>query len=136
MITAVDTSVLLDIFGADPTFGRRSREALRQCIAEGSVVASAIVWAEVAAYFPSGSAAGDAMTRLGVAFGPLDRDAALRAGAAWKLYRARGGTRARVVADFLIGAHALTSADRLLSRDRGFYRSYFRGLVLLDPTAE
>jgi predicted nucleic acid-binding protein len=134
MITAVDTSVLLDIFGADPSFGPRSREALRRCMAEGGVIACAIVWAEVAASFPSGIAAGEAMSRLGVELGPLERDAALRAGAAWKLYRARGGTRARVIADFLIGAHALTHAERLLTRDRGFYRSYFRGLVVLDPT--
>lgn len=28
MITAVDTDVLLDVFGADPTFGAASKEAL------------------------------------------------------------------------------------------------------------
>jgi hypothetical protein len=39
-----------------------------------------------------------------------------------------------VIADFLIGAHATTAADRLLSRDRGFYRRYFKGLTLLDPS--
>jgi predicted nucleic acid-binding protein len=136
VITAVDTSVLLDVFGADPTFGVRSRDAVRQCIADGSLIACDIVWAEVAANFPSGSAARDAMARLGVGFGPLDRDAALAAGAAWRLYRARGGSRARVIADFLIGAHALAHAARLLTRDRGFFRSYFRTLVVLDPTAE
>jgi hypothetical protein len=27
MITAVDTNVLLDVFGADPEFGQRSAEA-------------------------------------------------------------------------------------------------------------
>ena len=52
MITAVDTNVLLDVFGADETFGERSRTALRRCLAEGSVVACDPVWAEVASFFP------------------------------------------------------------------------------------
>jgi hypothetical protein len=40
-----------------------------------------------------------------------------------------------VVADFLVGAHALAQADRLLTRDRGFHRRAFAGLVIVDPSA-
>lgn len=135
MITAVDTSVLLDVFAADPTFGPRSREALRSCIAQGGLVACEVVWTEVTTFFPSLAAARHAMERLGSDFSAITLETALEASKAWKAYRKRGGQRARVAADFLIGAHALCQADRLLTRDRGFYRSYFKRLTIVDPTA-
>lgn len=74
------------------------------------------------------------MTTLGAAFSMLEKRSADRAGEAWRSYRKRGGSRQRVVADFLIGAHASLQADRLLTRDRGFYRSYFPDLTVVDPT--
>jgi predicted nucleic acid-binding protein len=135
VITAVDTNVLLDVFGADAAFGASSREALRACSRAGALVACEVVWAEASAAFPSARAAGEAITRLGVEFSALRLETALAAGAAWKLYRGRGGQRTRVIADFLVGAHALAAADRLLTRDRGFYRSYFRRLRVLDPAS-
>jgi predicted nucleic acid-binding protein len=51
MITAVDTNVLLDVFGADPEFGQRSAEALRACLREGRLVACEVVWAETASFY-------------------------------------------------------------------------------------
>lgn len=121
------------MFGADPTHGEASREALRRCLAEGSVIACEAVFAEVAACFGD---PGDALAQLAalpVGFSPLGEQAALLAGASFRDYRRRGGNRDQVVADFLIGAHAADEADRLLTRDRGFYRAYFKGLNLVDP---
>ena len=135
MITAVDTSVLLDVFGADHTFGTASGDFVRRGIAEGQLVACEVVWAEVGGFFPSPAQACEAMQWLGVEFSPLTLETALEAAAAWKNYRRRGGPRSRVAADFLIGAHAMQQADRLLTRDCGFYRQYFKPLVLLDPSA-
>ena len=134
MITAVDTNVLLDVFTADPRHGAASREALRRSWAEGSLIACEVVWAEVAAAFADSLAASRALTGLEVAFDPLDRETALAAGLAWQQYRNSGGTRRRILADLLIGVHASSRAERLLTRDRGFYRSTFQNLSILDPS--
>lgn len=136
MITAVDTNVLLDVFKPDPSFGPLSAAALRRCLAEGALVACEAVWAEVAGQFRDSRSATRALERLGVTFDPVDSETALVAGSAWRRYRAGGGERLRVVADFLIGAHADRRADRLLTRDRGFYRTYFRSLKVVDPAQE
>jgi predicted nucleic acid-binding protein len=134
MITAVDSNILLDILGADPNFGPASSRALRTALRQGQLIACEVVWAEVASSFVSAAATRSAMELLSLEFRPLTMEAALAAGIAWKEYRARGGPKTRVTADFLIGAHALRQADRLLTRDRGFYRSYFKRLTIVDPT--
>lgn len=74
------------------------------------------------------------MVAAEVSFAAFDERGSLRAGSAWHEYRRSGGSRERVIADFLIGAHAGQFADRLLTRDRGFYRRYFSELEVLDPT--
>jgi predicted nucleic acid-binding protein len=128
--------VLIDVFGGDERFGPDSSTAVRQSRADGSLVACDVVWAEVAGGFSSPAAAEEALHRLGVAFSPISAGAAAIAGGAWAEYRRRGGSRARLIPDFLIAAHALSHAETLLTRDRGFYGRYFPELRLLDPTAE
>lgn len=38
-----------------------------------------------------------------------------------------------MITDLLIGVHAMSRAERLLTRDRGFYRSAVQSLVILEP---
>ena len=134
MITAVDTNVLIDVFSGSLKFGPSSAEMLRSVISDGAVVACDVVWTEAGAMFDRDAQFIEAMQSLGVAYSPTQQNTALFAARAWHTYRSRGGRRQRVAADFLIGAHAMEQADRLLTRDRGFYRDYFGKLRVIDPT--
>lgn len=134
MITAIDTNVLIDVFGADKNFGLLSRDAIKKASYEGQIVACEVVWAEVASIFEKSEPCLKAMELIGAQFSPMSHEASLKAALAWRKYRQSGGKRDRIAADFLIGAHAFTEGFRLLTRDRGFYRSHFRTLKVWDPT--
>lgn len=127
--------MLLDVLGADASFGERSRRALRAAYDGGALLACDVVWAEVRAHFDRDDHFEEALAVLGVRFDPIGREASLTAGRLWReSRRAAEAVRDRVVADFLIGAHAAVQADALLTRDRGFYRRYFK-LQVVDPGA-
>ena len=134
MITAVDTNILIDILEPDPVFGQASKEALRRCLQEGSVIACEVVWAEVVtAYSNKKNQVVDILNRIGIEYSPMPLEAALEAAACWYAFRKKNKVRDRIVADFLVGGHGLILGDRLLTRDRGFYRGYFKGLKVISP---
>ena len=129
MITAVDTSVLVDVFIDDAPDHDRSEERLRIALQYGPVIACDIVYAELVPSFDDRSALDRALGEVGVRLSPVDSSIAYEAGLRWMRYRRAGGPRERIMADFLIGAHAVAEAESLLTRDRGFYGTYFPELA-------
>ena len=131
MITFVDTNILLDVFLPDPEFGEKSSEYLERSFHEGSLIINEIVYAELASQFSSQRLLDKTLLKLGIRILSIDRETAYTAGIAWQQYRRAGGKRERIISDFLIGAHALVHTDRLLTRDRGFYKKYFKNLKMI-----
>jgi predicted nucleic acid-binding protein len=141
---AVDSNVLIDFIGNDGVAGDAADEALRRALGSGPVVACDIVVAEVVTGLGEGSTVIDALEELGIEFQPLELRSAVRAGEMQRRYRERRAAELRrqaaavaepprVVADFLIGAHALLQCTALITRDAGFFRDYFKGLKVIVP---
>jgi len=133
MITAIDTNILIDVFTDDRVYGTSSANALRKCLQSGALVVCDIVLAETATAFTDRELLNHAFRKLQIRFLPMTEESALYAADIWRAYRSSGGKRKRMIADFLIAAHATCQCDRLLSRDRGFYRTYFHELTLFEP---
>lgn len=135
MVTAVDTSVLLDVVIDDERWGNPSEAALRQASSEGSLVICECVLAEITPALGAETVA-EFLDDWNIRLIPSTRASALLAGKLFATHLTRGGKGGRVVPDFLIGAHAQLHAERLLARDRGYLRDYFKKLTVWSPAVK
>ena len=132
---AVDTSVLVDVLTADPRFVDASGLSLAAALGEGDVVVCDAAVAEMHAMLDASDSTMDGIASLGIRYLPVSEPAAVRAGHMQRRFRQRGGRRERVIADFLIGSHAMMQCGALITRDDGFFRDYFKGLRIIVPRA-
>lgn len=127
----VDTNVLLDVIGADRTYGERSREALSRCAEDGVLVINPVIYAEVSVLIDSVEEVDQLLPASLFRRDDIPWPACFLAGKAYLRYKRRGGRKKRMLADFLIGAHAAVGGLAMISRD-DVYPRYFE-LELLNP---
>ena len=107
-----DSSVLLDVLTADPTWAEWSVKHLEEALAEGSVFIDPIVYAEISIGFSRIEDLEAALADSGLLWSEIPREALFLAGKAFMKYRRSAGPRSVALPDFLIGAHAEWTADR------------------------
>lgn len=139
MTTAVDTNVIIALWDQDSAISNTAQRALDAALAAGPLVLSGPVFAELMAA-PGRSEAflnkfcND--TGIQVDF-DLDEEIWRVAGRAFQAYagrrrRQRDHGPRRILADFLIGAHALHRGYGLLTLDDHLYTAAFSTLPLLS----
>ena len=137
MRTALDTNVLSALWSGEPS-ARGIDSALFEARSEGGLVICAPVYCELLVY-PSATQRfvreflGE--TGIFVDF-LLDEQVWQRAANAFVAYaerrrRSRGGSAKRMLVDFVIAAHALLRADRLMTLDASRYRRDFPKLHII-----
>ena len=129
----VDANVLIDVAVDDAVWAEWSQQHLDMAANEDRLAINEVVYAELSVRY-SHMPELDAMLRqFHIDLTPTPREALFLAGKAYQRYRVAGGIRTGVLPDFFIGAHAVVSKARLITRDASRFRTYFPELVLITP---
>ena len=138
MITAIDTNVLVALWDRDDTLNSAAQAALDAAFNRGKLVISGAVFAELLA-FPRRTEAflDQFLADTGIAVDWGTNESIWRVtGKAFQKYanrrqKQKAGRPRRILADFLIGAHALENGCSLLTLDDGIYRAAFPKLQIV-----
>jgi predicted nucleic acid-binding protein len=138
MTTAIDSNIFIAFWDANDALNSLALSALTAAWNRGSLVVAAPVYAELLAFPGRSEAFLDSFLReTGITIQwEMDETIGRTAGRALQAYSARrkrhqGSAPRRILADFLIGAHALRNGYRLLTLDSGLYRSAFPRLSIV-----
>lgn len=129
----VDTNVIVDVLEQDPQWWRWSVTQMRNLSMRHVLAINVIIYAELASTYSSSAILDQKIETMQLAIEEIPRSAAFLAGKAYLLYRRQSGTKANVLPDFFIGAHAAVLGCALLTRDPRRVATYFPSVRLIAP---
>ena len=135
-MTLVDSNVLLDVVTGGQPWADWSQGQLERAVLGGPLVINDVIYTEISIRYATVEAVDALLLELNIEVAPMPRHALFLAGKAYLQYRAAGGMRTGVLADFFIGAHAVTENLPLLTRDVRRYRNYFPTVMLIAPEVD
>jgi predicted nucleic acid-binding protein len=137
LITAIDTNIVSALWSKQlPELNLANR--LSEAKSQGALMISPVVYAELLAHPKADETFVNTFlefTGVTIDF-RMGADVWLDAGKRYAQYASQRrksgpGHPRRLLADFVIGSHALLQADRLMSLDAGRYRRYYPDLKLV-----
>ena len=129
----VDTSVILDLVGNDPLWANWSQQQLETASLQDSLCINSVIYAELSIAFDKIEDLEGVLKQGEFHVEAIPREALFLAGKTFIRYRKPRGTKAGVLPDFFIGAHAAVAGWPLLTRDTRRYASYFPTVPLIAP---
>lgn len=129
----VDTNVLVDVLQNDPEWADWSISQLRAQAQLHALAINPVIYAEMSLSFSTLEALDDVVRTMALELREMPRPALFLAARAYTQYRRRGGSKAQVLPDFFIGAHAAVEGWSLLTRDAGRFKTYFPTLDVIAP---
>ncbi len=128
----VDANITIDVSTRDPNWFGWSSEQLARALHGPGAAINPVIYTELCGGYESEQEAQKALHPKVLRL-PLPYAASFPASRAFLEYRRRGGAKTSPLPDFYIGAHALVSGMRLLTRDVRRFRSYFPEVELIHP---
>lgn len=129
----VDTNVLVDVLQNDPDWVDWSIGQLRAQASLQQLAINPVIYAEVSLSFSTLEGLEAVLATMAIELHEIPRPALFLAARAFAQYRRRGGSKAQVLPDFFIGAHAAAQGWPLLTRDAGRFKTYFPTLKIIAP---